>query len=563
MPSRATCRTRTRAPVGIYDDPTAVLGGTWGRNQFVRAQVYSKNQTNQYFQEVEIRLRTTITPHSCTGYEVFWRCLKTDEAYAEIVRWDGVIKTWKSLTRKVGPEFGVKDGDIVEACIIGNEIRGYINGVLVTSATDDVYADGGPGVGFNFGVGDTNVDHGLMHFQADTYDRLTAAGRGRLQPAARYRRLLTGESRARGSSNDGRRGRWRTSCRRWPASCCWRPIRRCDCRRCASWPCAIAPACPPSTPRMGRLREAGAIEVETRGPLGAFMIGRSIGRLWEAAEGGPLVIALPLASSSRYEALATAIKAGLTQAGLEVFLIFVRGSRQRLQAVREGRCNLAVMSAFAAAELCGADDSVVLELWPNSYNTGHLVFYTPRALTAKPVRVLVDRHSADQQLLTALEFGGDGVTMLPAMTAQIARMLADGRGDAAVWTADEMLVNRPEGLLDRPLSPAVAPTGSATATRERCWSAARPTRTCSVRRRRCWSARTWSCMQSDVHGRSGRAGVLIPGRLHDDELDAQVPDGIRLRGVDAGRGDDLVDRVDVGDAHQRCPPELGAHPRAG
>lgn len=206
---------------------------------------------------------------------------------------------------------------------------------------------------------------------------------------------------------------------------------------------------------MGRLRDLGAIEVETRGPLGAFLTGRSIGRLWEAAEGGPLVIALPLASSSRYEALATAIKAGLTQAGLEVFLIFVRGSRQRLQAVREGRCNLAVMSAFAAAELCGSEDSVVQELWPHSYNTGHLVFYTKRALTARPLRVLVDRHSADQQLLTTLEFGGDSVTMLPAMTAQIARMLADGRGDAAIWTADEMLVNRPEGVLDRPLSAAV------------------------------------------------------------------------------------------------------------
>jgi hypothetical protein len=206
---------------------------------------------------------------------------------------------------------------------------------------------------------------------------------------------------------------------------------------------------------MGRLRDTGAITIETRGPLGAFLISRSIGRLWDAAEGGPLVIALPLASSPRYEALATAIKAGLTHAGLEVFLIFVRGSRQRLQAVREGRCNLAVMSAFAADELCGPDDAVVQELWSHSYNTGHLVFYTARAATAHPLRVLVDRHSADQQLLTALEFTGDGVTMQPAMTAQIARMLADGRGDAAIWTADEMLVNRPDGVLDRPLSPAV------------------------------------------------------------------------------------------------------------
>ena len=68
-----------------------------------RARVFSRNQTNQYFQEVELRLRSTITPHSCTGYEVFWRCLKTEEAYAEIVRWDGKIGGWKSLTRKAGP----------------------------------------------------------------------------------------------------------------------------------------------------------------------------------------------------------------------------------------------------------------------------------------------------------------------------------------------------------------------------------------------------------------------------------------------------------------------------
>ncbi len=126
-----------------------------------------------------------------------------------------------------------------------------------------------------------------------------------------------------------------------------------------------------------RLEEGGAIQLERRGRLGAFLVSRSIGVLWAAAEGGPLVVSLPLASSQRYEALATAIKQLLTKVGLEVFLIFVRGSRQRLQAVREGRCHLAVMSSFAAAELCGPEERVILELAPNSYNTGHRVFYAP------------------------------------------------------------------------------------------------------------------------------------------------------------------------------------------
>ncbi len=155
---------------GDYDDPAAVLGGTWGRNQAARATVYSRNPTDDYFQEVEIRLRSSISAHYCDGYEVFWRCSSSDAAYAEIVRWNGKIAEFTSLARRVGPEFGVKHGDIVEATIVGNVIRSYINGVEVLSATDDRFASGGPGVGFNFFVGDTNVDHGFSSFEVDTYD---------------------------------------------------------------------------------------------------------------------------------------------------------------------------------------------------------------------------------------------------------------------------------------------------------------------------------------------------------------------------------------------------------
>jgi hypothetical protein len=154
---------------GDYDDPTAVLSGEWGRNQYGKATVFCRNPTNKYFQEVEIRLRSSITPHSCTGYEVFWRALKTEEGYAEIVRWNGPIGDFTSLARKVGTEFGVKDGDVVEASIEGDLIRGFINGVEVISATDDVFAEGAPGVGFNFFVSTTNVDHGFTSFEVDTY----------------------------------------------------------------------------------------------------------------------------------------------------------------------------------------------------------------------------------------------------------------------------------------------------------------------------------------------------------------------------------------------------------
>jgi hypothetical protein len=155
---------------GDYDDPAAVLTGAWGRNQAARATVYSRNPTDDYFQEVEIRLRSSIAPNWCDGYEVFWRCSQSDAAYAEIVRWNGKIGDFTSLARKMGSAFGVKHGDVVEATIFGNEIRSYVNGVEVLSATDDRFPEGSPGVGFNFFVGDTNVDHGFSSFEVDTYD---------------------------------------------------------------------------------------------------------------------------------------------------------------------------------------------------------------------------------------------------------------------------------------------------------------------------------------------------------------------------------------------------------
>src|SRR3954447_17545159 len=116
------------APLGDYDDPTAVIGGEWGPNQHGEGVVFQRNPTDEFFQEVQIRLRTTIEPKSCTGYEIFFRCLKSEEAYAEIVRWDGAIGKWASLARHVGIDYGVVDGDVIAATIEGHTLKGFING---------------------------------------------------------------------------------------------------------------------------------------------------------------------------------------------------------------------------------------------------------------------------------------------------------------------------------------------------------------------------------------------------------------------------------------------------
>ena len=155
---------------GAYTDPTALLAGTWGKNQKVKAKVFSRKQTEKYFQEVEIRLRSTIKPHVCTGYEVFWRCLKTPNAYVEIVRWNGKVGDWTSLRKLSGERYGVKDGDVVEATITGNVIKGFINGEEVISVTDETFKEGSPGMGFNYGVGDSNGDFGFTSYEVESDD---------------------------------------------------------------------------------------------------------------------------------------------------------------------------------------------------------------------------------------------------------------------------------------------------------------------------------------------------------------------------------------------------------
>ena len=76
------------APVGDYDDPTSVLSGEWGPNQHGKATAHVENPTEDWFQEVQIRLRHTVQPSSISGYEIFFRCLKGELGYAEIVRWN-------------------------------------------------------------------------------------------------------------------------------------------------------------------------------------------------------------------------------------------------------------------------------------------------------------------------------------------------------------------------------------------------------------------------------------------------------------------------------------------
>ncbi len=155
-----------------YSDSTALLQSeSWTADQSAQGTVYSINQNDNCYQEVELRLRSHVAPHSITGYEINYKASQTPNAYMQIVRWNGPQGDFTTLLDLRGSQYGVKNGDVVKAKIVGSTIYAYKNGELQGQVTDSTYSSGSPGTGFNINEGGdgclgTSGDYGFTSFTA-------------------------------------------------------------------------------------------------------------------------------------------------------------------------------------------------------------------------------------------------------------------------------------------------------------------------------------------------------------------------------------------------------------
>lgn len=159
----------TQSGSDTYADSTALLSGTWGPTQTVTATVHSVNQgscTGGCFEEVELRLRSALSAHRATGYEVNFRCQHDGSQYTQVVRWNGALGDFTELDGRTGP--GINDGDTVKATISGSTISVYINNNLIFSANDSTFTSGSPGMGFYLQGGSSNLqaDYGFTSYSA-------------------------------------------------------------------------------------------------------------------------------------------------------------------------------------------------------------------------------------------------------------------------------------------------------------------------------------------------------------------------------------------------------------
>ncbi len=163
-------QTGTNKGIYRYDDSYAHLSG-FPPNQEAWGKVHIAKPDSSCHQEVEILLRWTSSAHRTTGYECFARCVNDGSSYVQIVRWEGPLGKFTYLADKRGANYGLKDGDILKASIVGNVITVSINGVVKAQVKDDTHKTGNPGIGTFLscdngrGVG-TNGDFGFRSFTA-------------------------------------------------------------------------------------------------------------------------------------------------------------------------------------------------------------------------------------------------------------------------------------------------------------------------------------------------------------------------------------------------------------
>jgi chitodextrinase len=131
-----------------YADSTALLTGTWGPNQTVSATTFITDQRSSIYPEIELRLRSSLSPHVCTGYEINYSCM-TNGNYISVVRWNGALGDFTSLAGVSGPAYVLTSGCTLKASIIDNHITVYLNSAIVLSVDDSTWTSGNPGMGFD------------------------------------------------------------------------------------------------------------------------------------------------------------------------------------------------------------------------------------------------------------------------------------------------------------------------------------------------------------------------------------------------------------------------------
>ncbi|WP_174614744.1 GntR family transcriptional regulator YhfZ [Virgibacillus ihumii] len=189
------------------------------------------------------------------------------------------------------------------------------------------------------------------------------------------------------------------------------------------------------------LENLQAVELESRGHQGTYLITKDEFLLKEIAGVGSYLGAMPLPYSKMYEGLATGLIEVSEMKLNRINLAYIRGAKKRVEALKARRCDFVIMSQLAAEEAVKDNDNlqIVANFGPQTYVSSHQVFLAnpDNEHIRDGMRVGIDYTSIDQSKITLLECEGKDVELVSINYMQLFEQLQQGGIDAAVWNSDE------------------------------------------------------------------------------------------------------------------------------
>ena len=191
------------------------------------------------------------------------------------------------------------------------------------------------------------------------------------------------------------------------------------------------------------LSDNKAVSIEARGHLGSFITYIDYKKLLEYTDVTSIVGTMPLPYSKLYEGLATGLYKNMEKSKIPFNIAYMRGAKNRIDAMNKGRYDFAVVSKLAAKQEIqnGMNIYIVIEFGVFSYVSEHaLIFNDPSKMNIEDgMKVAIDRSSIDHTILTVRQCRGKDVEFVELPYNQIITKLASGVIDAAIWNIDEII----------------------------------------------------------------------------------------------------------------------------
>ncbi|WP_416729913.1 GntR family transcriptional regulator YhfZ [Fictibacillus sp. JL2B1089] len=190
------------------------------------------------------------------------------------------------------------------------------------------------------------------------------------------------------------------------------------------------------------LESVSCIKLESRGHLGTFLRNKDVPNLLKYAGTSRIIGVMPLPYSKKYEGLASGFNSEFEKLDVNLNIAFMRGAKLRLEGVKEGRYDFALVSKYSAVEAIKENKEldIALAFGMNTYVSKHAVIFADgkNNKIKKGMKIGIDSFSTDQKTLTMAETKHLDVKYIDLNYMHLLQHLKAKSIDAAIWNTDEI-----------------------------------------------------------------------------------------------------------------------------